>query len=181
MGSAFLAFPVFPEDPLHRHLHVPAVGLHDLNGLSHGKLVLLLDPPKAASIRFLHSPQIGIVFHICAAVIDLGVASRLSEIKARGKFPVGAFSDLLPVPLQIFPVFLRTFQIIIDGLPVCPGHGGHIQGRFHAPLDLKAVDAGFDHLRNVLDHTEILGVKNKGSPVVFIDRHVFAGPGLLHH
>ena len=52
-------------------------------------------------------------------------------------------------------------------LPVRPRHGRHIECGLHPALDLEAVDAGVDQIRNVSDHAEILGVKNIGSRAHF--------------
>ncbi len=104
------------------------------------------------------------------AVVDLGLAVRLTIEKARGKLPVGAVGNLIQIPGHIFFIENRVFEIIVDGFPVGSSHGGHIESGLHATFDLEAVDAGIDEIRNMADHAEILGVENVGSPLVLIDR-----------
>ena len=87
MGRALLLFPVFIEDALYFHFHILPAGLHDLDRLSHGELVALLDP--AESVFYLSgNAEIGVLFIVCVAVIDLCGLVRLPEEKSRGELPV---------------------------------------------------------------------------------------------
>ena len=38
-----------------------------------------------------------------------------------------------------------------------------------------------DEIRQMIDHTQISGVENIGSPLIFIDRQILARAALLHH
>ena len=180
MRRALLLFPVFVYDPFDRHFYVSSVRFHDLDRLSHGELVPLLDPAQSV-FRPADDPKISIVLHISVAVIDLCVIVRLSEKESGREFPVGAVGNLIQIPWHILPVKLRILLIIIDRLPVGPRHCCDIEGSLHPPFDLQAVDARVDQLRDMLDHAQVLGIENVGPPLILIDRHIFAGSGLFHH
>ena len=80
MGSALLSIALFIADTLYKSLYVSSVGLHDLNGFSHRELILLLDSEPAA-FGLLYRSQIGVIFYIGIAVVNLRICSRLSKIK----------------------------------------------------------------------------------------------------
>ena len=181
MGRAFHGRPLSVPDLQHLRLRIAAVRLHDLDALAHGKFVALLRLDAAVFRHAVYHSQIGVALPVGIAVVDLRRLVRPPIEKAGGKFPVGAGRDLLPVPVHMAFVQRLGLQAVVDGLPVGPGHRGHVKGRLHAAFDLEAVDPRFQKLRDMLDHAEILGIENKGAPLIFIDGQVLAGPRLLHH
>ena len=105
---------------------------------------------------------------------------RLSVEKSCGKLPVRTVRNLIPVPVHVFLIFFRIFQIIVDGFPIRSGHGCHIQCRLHSSLNLIAVDSRVQQIRNMFNHAKILGVKDVSSSLVFIYRQVLSRTGLFH-
>ena len=97
------------------------------------KLIPLLDPVQAVLFA-ADDPKISIFLYIGIAVINLAFIPRLSKIKARGELAVGTVGYLIQIPGHVLLVELRISKVIVDGLPISPGHRGHIEGRLPCGL-----------------------------------------------
>ena len=94
---------------------------------------------------------------------------------------MGAFSDFLPIPVQILLVGFLRLEEIVNGPAVGSGHGSHIQRRLHPAFHLQAVNARLHQLRNMLHHAQILGIEQKSASLVLLHGQILPRSGLLHH
>ena len=118
MRCTLLALALLGVDAADKGGNISSVRFHDLDGLTDGELILLLDLRESSRIALFRSSEIDIVLYIRVAVVDLGLGRRFSKVKTCGKLTVSALSDLFLVPLHVRFIFLRILQIVIDALPV---------------------------------------------------------------
>ena len=78
-------------------------------------------------------------------------------------------------------IFFRTFHTVVNGFAVGSCHCCHIKSCFHTSFDLQAVNTACKDIFHMFYHTEILGIKNKSSSLIFKYRHVFSRTLLLHN
>ena len=100
-------------------------------------------------------------------------------IKPCCKLPVGTVRNLLQIPVHVGLIESRVFQIIINCFPVCAGDCSHIESAFHPPFYLIAVNSRFHKIRNMVNHTEVFGVKDEGSSFIFQNRKIFSRTGFF--
>ena len=100
MRSTLLLLSFFIEDTLYFRFHIFPVRLHDLNDLTHRKLVALFDPAQTVP-DLSDNSEIGILFHIRIAVIDLCCLIRFSKEESCRKLAVRTIGDLLQIPRHI--------------------------------------------------------------------------------
>ena len=136
---------------------------------------------KSFLINFFRISQISIFFYVSIVVIDLCILIWFSIEESSRKLSVCAVWNLFLIPWHVRFIFLRRFQIVIDRLTVCSRDCRYIKCSFHTSLDLQAVDPTVQDIIHMLNHTEILGVKNISAPLIFINRHVFARTLFLNY
>ena len=146
--------------------------------------LLLLDEPSNyldLGRHFGHRSEIYRLAALRTGVIRLCLRAGSSEEKSCRVLPCRTLFDLGMKPRQNAPVFLLTSEACVDGFPVGSRHDRNIQRRLHPAFHLKAVDPGFQKLRNMVDHTQIPGIEEVRSSLILLHGHVFPGPCLLHH
>ena len=111
MWGTFHLFSFLCVDCKHSSLCVSSIRTHDLDFITHRKLVSLRDfsqiPFSLPSLPgLLNNTKVNIFINIGIGIIDLGFLGRLSEVEACSKLSVGTLGDLCLVPLHVLPVFL---------------------------------------------------------------------------
>ena len=186
MRSARHRLPVPAPHPEDTGLPVFSIRAHDLYGIPYGKLVLLMDDHGTRSVPgffpgFFNDSEKNGIAGIGVVGIDHGLRIRPAEIKSCREIAVGTFADLPAVPVHSRGIFFIALQVIVNGAPVSAGDRRDIEGSLHTSLDLEAVDPGPGKLGQMIDHTQVAGIKDIGTSFVLFDRQVFPGPALFRH
>ena len=149
-----IALPVIHRT--HRECLVAAVRTHDFNHIADAELVFLQESRQPLFVKAVDNAEKSIAGIIGIAVVDLFLLRRLSVVKAGRKRTIDAFGDFLSVTVNIPFIKSRILQTLVDSLALRPHRHRHIIRIFHPPLDLEAVDAGIDQIRDMLNHAQIL-------------------------
>ena len=73
MRCTLLALALLGVDAADKGGNISSVRFHDLDGLTDGELILLLDLRESSRIALFRSSEIDIVLYIRVAVVDLGL------------------------------------------------------------------------------------------------------------
>ena len=181
MRCTVTGFSLFIINRFYCHQTVFSIRPHHFNRFSHEEFIPLGDAIKPFFCLFFQISQIGIIFCISITVINLRIFIRFSIEKSGRKLTVGTSHNLFFVPVHILLIQLWTFQIIVYRLTVSSCHCCHIQCCFHSSFNFQTVDSGCKHIIHMLDHTQILGIKNVSTSFIFINRHILPGSGLFYN
>ena len=153
-----------------RFQHLQDIALKEAIALVHDQPVPLL-----VSVQGAHIP----VAHIAAGVQLLPILQR-TKVKTGGINPMAHFIHLRQHPVRHTEVRGRMGKISVQRLTISVGHNGGIIGTFGATLDLKRVHSCSHQFRDMLDHTQILGIENIRAVLLLIDGEILTRAGLLH-
>ena len=83
--------------------------------------------------------------------------------------------------MAYLPDILGALHIVVYCLAVSSGNCCDIESGFHTAFYLQTVDSAVNDIVHMLDHAEILGIKDIGSSFIFKYRHIFSRTFLLNN
>ena len=175
-GIAFLII-----NSLHSDSYILSVRFHNFNCLTYREFISLSDLRITPFIHCLSKSQIRIFLLISIIIINLCILIRFSIEESGCKLSVGTVGNLFLVPWHICLIFLRALHIVVYCLAVSSGNCCDIESGFHTAFYLQTVDSAVNDIVHMLDHAEILGIKDIGSSFIFKYRHIFSRTFLLNN
>ena len=85
------------------------------------------------------------------------------------------FGYFIQIILAFLFIFCWIFEIIINCLTICLDNCANIERSFHSAFDFQADYAGFNQIRNMVDHTKVFRIVNVSTSFVFFNGHIFTG------
>ena len=181
MRCRFHLCAVFVMNCKNLYVHILAVKRHNLDRITHAEFILLVDNQFSCRCHFFNCTKVDTVLHIGVTVVNLCLLVWFSIIKTSCKLTECACCDFLTVMFHLALIqFLRCI-VIINCLPVCPGNNCYIQCCLHTSFYLERVDSCVNHIRDMLNHAEVLGIKDIRASVIFFHWKIFARSLLLHN
>ena len=134
MRAAFHKISFFIPDFQNVRKDIIPVLSHNFYFIAHQELITLLQNSGSVLCNTTYNTTIGIFLYIHIVIINLGIRFRFVKEKAGSKLTIRTFCNFLPVVLQVFLIFFRTFKEIVNRTAISSCHSRHIKSGFHTSL-----------------------------------------------